>query len=395
LLYRGISSIIRTVKLAIQIQLFPDKEQAMQLRQTVEAFSSACNWLAQEAFTRKVSNNIVLQKLYYFGLREQFGLSAQMAAICIRHVASTYKRAKSKLPKFRKHAAMPYDRRILSFKGLDRVSLKTLAGRVIVPMVMGKYQHERFGAAQGQCNLVLRKDGKWFLLATVDLPEAAPVPNTDFIGVDLGVANLATDSDGRRHTGEQVEAFRQKHHARRKALQEAAAKRKARGRRPKQIRAALKRSAQKESRFRRDTNHRISKQLVAKAKGSLRGIALEDLSGIRDRTKFRKRQRAKMSGWAFSQLRGFIEYKGMLDGVPVVLVDPRNTSRTCNECGHCEKANRKSQAEFVCKHCSHTIHADLNAARNIRARALVNAPMVSERRIAKATRLVQTQAVSL
>jgi transposase len=52
-------------------------------------------------------------------------------------------------------------------------------------------------------------------------------------------------------------------------------------------------------------------------------------------------------------------------GIPLVFVDPRNTSRTCSECGHCEKANRKSQAEFVCKHCGHSMNADLNAARNI------------------------------
>ena len=43
---------------------------------------------------------------------------------------------------------------------------------------------------------MLRKDGKWFLLVTVDVPDDAPIPLTDFIGVDLGIANLATDSDG-------------------------------------------------------------------------------------------------------------------------------------------------------------------------------------------------------
>ncbi len=374
------------MKLTVQIQLLPRKEQAIQMRQTVEAFNAACRWLAQEAFSRKTSNNILLQKLFYADLRERFGLSAQMAAICIRHVASTYKRDKSKLPKFRKHAAMPYDRRILSFKGIDRVSLKTLAGRVIVPMIMGAYQRERFSAAQGQCDLVLRKDGKWFLLATVDLPEATPIPNTDFIGVDLGVENLATDSDGKSYSGEQVEAVRQRYTRLRQALQKKASEQKQQGKRPKNVRRKLKRVAQKESRFRRQENHRISKQLVAKAKGSLRGIALEDLSGIRDRTKFRKRQRAKMSGWAFSQLRGFIEYKATLAGIPISLVDPKYTSQTCNECGHRGRANRRSQSEFVCKSCGHTAHADVNAAKNIRSRAVVSQRIASQ---------PQTQAASL
>jgi transposase len=60
----------------------------------------------------------------------------------------------------------------------------------------------------------------------------------------------------------------------------------------------------------------------------------------------------------------------------LVFLDPRNTSRTCAECGHCEKANRKSQAEFECCHCGHSANADCNAARKIRARGCVKVPMV-------------------
>jgi IS605 OrfB family transposase len=366
------------VKLTVQIQLLPDKEQAMQMRETIETFNAACNWLAQEAFARKTSNNILMQKLFYADLREQFGLSAQMAAICVRHVASTYKRDKSKLPKFRRHAAMPYDRRILSFKGIDRVSLRTLTGRVIVPMIMGAYQQERFSAAQGQCDLVLRKDGKWFLLATVDLPEVTPIPNTDFIGVDLGVANLATDSDGERHSGVQVEAVRQRYSGLRQSLQRRASEQKQQGKRPKSARRKLKRVAQKESRFRRQENHRISRELVAKAKGRHSGIALEDLQGIREGARFRKPQRAKMSGWSFRQLRTFVEYKARLAGIHVSLVDPKYTSQTCNECGHIERANRRSQSEFVCKSCGYIAHADVNAAKNIRSRAVVSQRIASQ-----------------
>jgi transposase len=65
---------------------------------------------------------------------------------------------------------------------------------------MGRYQTERFTAAKGQCDLVRRKDGKWFLLVTVDLPDGTKTPTTDFLGVDLGVANLATDSDADRYS---------------------------------------------------------------------------------------------------------------------------------------------------------------------------------------------------
>jgi len=184
------------MKLTLQIQLLPDKQQAAQLKSTMERFNAACSWLAEQAFEIKTANKITLQQHFYYDLRERFGLSAQMAAICIRHVGATYSRDKSLLPVFRPNAAMPYDSRILSFKSIDRVSILTLEGRIIVPFVMGKYQRERFSQAKGECDLVRRKDGKWFLLVTVDLPEGTQIAPTEFIGVDFGVVNLATDNDG-------------------------------------------------------------------------------------------------------------------------------------------------------------------------------------------------------
>ncbi len=309
---------MRIVKLTLQTQLLPDTEQAQKLSATMEAFNAAADWLAGEAFKLQSANKVSLQKVYYKQLRADFGLSAQMAVRCIAQVCEAFSRDRSIKPRFRKYASIPYDQRMMSFKGIDRVSLLTLAGRIIAPMLMGKYQAERFHLKQGQCDLVRRKDGKWFLLVTVDLPEKAPMPTTDFIGVDFGVVNLATDSTGESFSGEAVERTRQHYHARRQTLQVAAARRKARARRPKNIRRKLKELGQKEQRFRKDVNHVISKKLVEKAKDTQSGIALEDLKGIRDRSRYRKTQRAKMSGWSFFQLRGFVEYKSHLAGVPTV-----------------------------------------------------------------------------
>jgi len=100
---------------------------------------------------------------------------------------------------------------------------------------------------------------------------------------------------------------------------------------------------------------------------------MEVLHGIRERVTARGGDaRNRLSGWAFAQLGAFIAYKARLAGVLVVYVDPRNTSRTCAECQHCERSNRKSQSEFQCKACGHEAHADVNAARNIRALALLS-----------------------
>jgi len=69
-----------------------------------------------------------------------------------------------------------------------------------------------------------------------------------------------------------------------------------------------------------------------------------------------------LNSWAFFQLRAFIAYKAAMASVRVVLVNPAYTSQTCSHCGHCEKANPKSQSKFLCVQCGYACHADLNAA---------------------------------
>jgi putative transposase len=351
------------MKLTLQIQLLPEAGQAVKLQATVERFNEAATWLIGIAVDHNTANKFTLQKIAYKDLRAKFGLPADMAIRCISQVCEAYKRDKTKRPKFRKHAAIPYSMgKNIGFKGPDRVSIGTLDRRVIAPFLMGKYQADRFGWSKGQCDLVLRKDSKWFLLVTVDVPEGAPIPATDFIGVDLGIAAIATDSDGNQHSGKLIDNIRRKHNLQRKRLQR---------RGTKGAKKKLKRIAGKESRFRRHKNHCISKTIVQSAERSGRGIALEFLKGIRDRVKARGGDaRNRLSGWSFAELGGFVAYKAQLAGVPVVYVDPRNTSRMCSSCGHTEKANRKSQDVFSCRSCGLGMNADANAARNIRAQAV-------------------------
>jgi putative transposase len=242
---------------------------------------------------------------------------------------------------------------------LQRAGLWTLTGRMILPIVYGEYQGERFDRMKGQVDLVYR-DGQFFLYATIETPEGSPIEVKGFLGVDLGIVNIATDSDGGNHSGADVEKVRQRHLKNRRRYQ----KKESKG-----ARKALQRQRRREARFRRHQNHCVSKRLVETAKDTGRGIAMEKLDGIRERTTVRAKDRARHSGWAFLQLRSFVEYKAQLAGVPVVLVDPRNTSRTCNVCGHCEAGNRTTRDDFVCKHCGHSAPADLNAARNHRDRA--------------------------
>ena len=125
-------------------------------------------------------------------------------------------------------------------------------------------------------------------------------------------------------------------------------------------------------------NQNISRRFVESAAVSGKAIALEDLTGIRERASVMNREmRFELGNWSFDQLKQFITYKAKRAGVSVVLVDPRDTSRTCSACGYCDKHNRKSQSCFQCKECGLELNADCNAALNIavKARGNVTCPM--------------------
>jgi putative transposase len=349
------------MKLTIRLQLVPTAEQAALLRTTMERFNEAATFAAKAGFEAGVFAQPSIHKLVYREIRDRFGLSAQMAVRAIGKAVECFKRDKKVCPVFKPLGAVTYDERILSFKGLDKVSLWTMTGRQVIALVYGTYQGERFDRIKGQCDLVYR-DGKWFLFAPVEFPEKPPVKVTSFLGVDMGIANIATDSDGTQYSGKPVDRVRRKHNLQRKRL----GKRNTRGAKKK-----LKRIAGKEARFRRHENHGISKAIVKTAKDTGRGIACEDLTGIHGRLPvWAKDARNKLSGWSFFQLFSFLSYKARLAGIPVVTVDPRNTSRTCARCGHCSKDNRKSQEKFLCVLCGHRNHADVNAAENLSALAV-------------------------
>ncbi len=356
------------MKLTAQIRLNPTQEQAAILLETMEVANAACNAISEYAWETKTFTAFKLHSALYHETRQRFPLSAQVVVRCLGKVADTYKSDKKRQHEFRSRGAVVYDSRILKyFTGRQEVSIWTLNGRERIPYSIGGPHAKMLLAQRGESDLVYRR-GMFFLLATCDVPEDHGALVDDVLGIDLGIVEIATDSTGESFNGSLVESKRQWYAERRTVLQSVGTP---------SARRHLKRLAGKEKRFRADVNHGISKHLVKKAKDTGRAIALEDLSGIRDRVTVRKAQRARRHRWSFFQLRAFLSYKAILAGVPVVLVDPRNTSRTCHQCGHCEKRNRKSQSEFVCRSCGHSVHADFNAACNIAARAVVNLPMVS------------------
>ncbi len=355
------------------------------LRATQVAFNQAASYCAQVAWDEGITNKNTLHHLVYGPTRLNFGLGAQLAC-CARDKAAEAVRAVRAAPErrerdtdtviaktcptFRDDGSIRYDANSYKLKSLDRVSLNTLNGRVIGQLVLGDFQRAHLydmswsiGGAE-----LFRRANVWYLGITQTKADPAPDEPTGWLGVDLGIVTLATDSDGETHTGADVERTRQWYLGRRAALQRV---------RTKSAKRRVKRLAGRQRRFQKDTNHRISKRLVERAKRTARGIALEDLKGIRERVRVRgTAQRARHSNWAFAQLRAFIAYKAQRAGVRVVVVDPRHTSQRCSRCGHTERANRRTQADFCCVVCGHAAPADYNAAINIE-RAAVKQPMVS------------------
>jgi putative transposase len=331
-----------------------------------------------------------VQNRFYADLKERFGLSAQPAIRVIGKVVDAYSSLKANIEagnygppgsqkrknvqdtpiRFRAGAAQPFDARCLSWQIPEAVGVREAT--VSIWSTAGRCKGVRALAAPqdlvllrtraiGETDLICR-DGQWFLHATVEAPEAPLTqPVNGFLWVDMGIVNIATSSDGDRAAGARLNGYRkrqQRLRARSQAKKTSSARR------------LLKKRRRKESRFAIDVNHRISKRIVAEAKRTGRGIAVEQLGGIRARVRLRKPQRAAVHSWAFARLGSFLAYKAKAGGVAFVEVDPAYTSQKCHACGWVDKHNRQSQAEFECGRCGFVGHADHDAAINIAARGV-------------------------
>ncbi|MFB6678768.1 RNA-guided endonuclease InsQ/TnpB family protein [Streptomyces sp. NPDC056390] len=367
------------MKLVVRVKLLPTPVQAAALEATLRACNEAATWAASVAFEKEARRPLELRKHTYAEIRVRWGLGAQAAQHAIKKTCDAYTTLKANLragrygrPGTRRHiraagkpiafrplAAQPYDDRMLSWQHQARtVSVWTTAGRLKNMAFTGQAEQLEFLAAhrKGESDLV-RQGEKWFLIATCEITEAAPNTHpAGFLGVDLGIVNIAATSDSERHCGRQTNRKREQGRKLRRKLQKKGTK---------SAKRRAKKYTGKEARRNKDINHKISKRIVAEAERTGRGIALETLTGIRERARLRKPQRTTLHSWPFAQLGSFIAYKARKAGVPVVYVDPAYTSQECSQCHHIERGNRPAQARFACRSCGFVEHADHNASHNI------------------------------
>lgn len=358
------------MKLIAQVKLVINSSQKETLLNTMEIANIACNDISKIAWETKTFQQFSLHKKSYRHIREKYPLSAQVVVRCISKVANAYKTGRIKMRTFKHHGAITYDPRILRWYKND-VSIWTTNERQKMNFLAGEYQKNLLHYQKGESDLCFI-DGEFYLFATCEVEEVDQLKATGWLGVDLGIKNIATDSDGNQYSGGHLNNLRKRHEKIRRKLQSKGTK---------SAKRLLKKSNRKEARISKDTNHCIAKRLVLLAQDTLRGISLEKLTGIRGRVTVRRSQRRAHHSWAFDDLAQKILYKAKLVGVPVIFVDPRNTSKECNHCGHIEKANRKTQSDFLCMSCGFSANADCNAAINIGRRAFVNTPYAATNKV--------------
>jgi len=286
-------------------KLAPTPEQVADIEATLKAFAEACDFAADVARRIGSTNKVKVQHLAYGEIREQFGLSANLAIRAIARACAALKVPEKRHSVFQP-TSIDFDGRIFAFQEWNWTFGLTLrSGRVKIATLLGDRQRSTLkGQKPTSAVLVKRRDGSYYLHVQLIREAPEPIQSKDFLGVDLGMINIATDSEGEKSSGETINRNRRRQTTARKQHQRKGSKR---------AKRKLKAMSGRQRRFQASVNHKISKEIVAKAKALGVGIAMEDLSGIRDRieTTATKAFRRRFGNWSFFQLRTFIDYNGL------------------------------------------------------------------------------------
>ncbi len=345
--------------LTIVCQLQPTPKVAQKIESTLAAFADACNYTNQN-IKPNITSKTSIQSQVYQTIREKYDLSANLAVRVCARVGANRKTAKQKNKPVKafKPTSADYDARLFAFREKDwTVSLTFIGGREHIPIVVGNYQQGKLKDSKPtSAQLCQHRDGNYYI--HIQLKDDAPktICADNVIGVDFGRTDIAVTSQNQKWSGKEIREVRDRYSKLRASLQKKASKGTRSSRR--RCRQLLQRLSGKERRFQRQVNHVISKTIVLDAKKSNSIIAIEDLTGIRERTNQQPRtktERRRANSWAFFQLRQFLMYKGLANGIEVLPVPPRYSSQTCHSCMHLGLRNGK---RFKCTNVGCGWHGD-------------------------------------
>ncbi len=350
---------VRTVKILLALR----KDEILP---TLRAYTDAFNFASKHAFQKRIKKNFALHKETYDDIRRQFLLPAQLAVSVIAKSAegvSSVLAKKDKYPSCPQSAlqSIRYDHRSYSFlKGQNSISLLTIEGRKVVPLLIPKHYEEFFSSwERGSAELILKKEKVFLHITFTKQVEDAPrsEASSKVLGIDRGIRNIAVLSNNKFFGGKFLLRTIRRFQRLRSSLQK-------KGTRSAKRHLAL--LSGREKRFRADLNHQISKAIIESlAPGDI--IVLEDLSGISKNRNSGRALRAAIGRWSYFQLEQFLRYKAEFKGIHLVKVDAAYTSQECSCCGFVCRENRKGNS-FRCKRCAFALNADLNASRVVRLR---------------------------
>lgn len=372
-----------------RFRLYPTGDQAEQLAQVIGVCRALYNAALEQRITayrshgvtlNSFSQNADLTELLHAEDLEWVGAVASRDSlkIVLRDLDSAYSRFFKGLggfPKFKRRGVGESFKCTGGTYGFRRVNRKW--AEVRVPKI-GWVRCRLHQPIRGQMkSATFSRDAVgWHVAITVELTGPAPkrAPAAP-IGLDRGVAATVATSDGELFSVPKLPAGQAR---RRRALELKLARQQKRSNRRRRTVAALGRLRAREARRREACLHELTTK-IAREHGV---VAIEDLRvqnmtrsargtveepGVNVRAKAGLNRAILEQGWG--ELRRQLQYKVSWRGGEVVEVDPRHTSQMCSSCGHVAPENRESQAVFECVSCGFFDHADVNAARNILARA--------------------------
>jgi IS605 OrfB family transposase len=338
--------------ITIQFKLNPTYEQAKLLHSSAKEYISLVN-----ALTSQIISSEKALKLSSSGVSALLPSAVKNEAInAAKSIAAKYMRGICESIPILKKQVITWNNQNYRIEK-DSLSIPLWidekSQRISIAGVITKYQLERLSGKLGSLRIT-QKSGKWIAQIAIHTEEESTCGDA-VMGIDLGLkvpAVAVTESGKTKFFGNGRENKYKKRFYR--------SKRKKLGMAKKQ--SAIKKLNNKEQRWMRDKDHKISREIVNFAKeNNVSIIRLEQLQNIRNTARTSRKNAKNLHTWSFYRLASYIEYKANMAGIKVVYVNPRYTSQVCPACGEKNKARDRG---YKCT-CGFKTHRDRVGAMNI------------------------------
>lgn len=303
------------------------------------------------------------QKNQLPGLRAAFPEYKQVGSQCLQDVIERLDRAYQAFFRRVKHGEKPGFPRFKSFGRYDSLTLKQagwkMAGRDLQITNLGRFRLHLSRPVEGDIKTItIRKTatGKWLVAFSCEnVTEKAYPEAVASVGIDVGITSFCTDSQGKKIDNPQY--YRDSHTLLRRRQRGLARKVKGSNRRRK-ARLLVARTHEKTANQRRDFLHKVANHYIH----NFASIHVEKLN-IKGMVKNRHLSKS-ITDASWGQFLNLLTYKAAEAGRELVVVNPRNTSKICSNCGEVVKKSLAVRTHH-CPHCGLVLDRDENAARNI------------------------------